>query len=837
MVRWTHTLCSLVLVLFAACGGCGDDADQTGDCLPGESRNPITGACEPGRVGDFADGGQDGGTTDGGGEMDMFRSPFLDMPADIPPEDLCNPDLDSDLDQLSNDCECRLGTDPARADTDNDGIHDGGEDVNMNCSYELGIDTDPRRADTDNDGLNDGDERDAGTDPHDNDSDDDNVDDGPEVHSGCMDPLNPDTDGDSLPDDLEDANGDGMLGTCVNRMYDPVCGGIESDPCSADTDGDGTPDNGEAQFLGCRPEDTANLVDPQFVEDVPGDYKLALDTGVTTGAVASLDAHAFNDAANNYAGFVASLPKPAAANSAEALSANVFGRVGAAYGGAIQRATGRRTQTHDGFAAVVSGVIELSGGLRADTVRDGVLASLAGVGTVSHSTSGSFSAAGGGDPMLVLYQVILRGGADYVVTAVAVPESDYVNPSGASGFRVDDLTGGTSVAQAGEALESECVSYRVDTRPKVDFIWILDGSGSMDDEMSQVRNFATTFTTILQNSNLDWRIGTVSSGCWEIANDVTISPSVKMLYDPPGLQGPCPGAIPQFPMQPPPYVNGRLCNNAFTTDPQVFRSCVDDVRESGPPSSTFPPVGAEPSEHTMTIGAAAIDRASPRSDSDVSKIRVDAAIVLIVVTDEFDQIVQGELGWEDNGGGGGGNDPTLAGGYNQAEVDAVVQPFVNYFLSAEVAATMFGIYWVPGTSCSSAAEAAAGIHTVVGATGGTAGSVCQNDLTATLEEIATASAGIASGLRLRGVPVAPSINTTVGEVQSGMIVDWTRSRADGWDYDAIVNRVTFQGPNPPQTGDRVVIAYRRWEGSIQQCNTDVDCPREQKYRCINGSCL
>ena len=161
----------------------------------------------------------------------------------------------------------------------------------------------------------------------------------------------------------------------------------------------------------------------------------------------------------------------------------------------------------------------------------------------------------------------------------------------------------------------------------------------------------------------------------------------------------------------------------------------------------------------------------------------------------------------------------------------------EFGFSSGVMTTVFGIYWIPGTSCATASEASAGIHSVVSQTGGTAGSVCQSDLASTLQQIAEASAGIASGLRLLGVPVAPSIVTKVGQVSTGSIVELTRSRADGWDYDSIVNRVTFQGPSPPQTGDRVVIAYRRWEGSLRQCVEDIDCPREQKYRCVDGLCL
>jgi hypothetical protein len=89
---------------------------------------------------------------------------------------------------------------------------------------------------------------------------------------------------------------------------------------------------------------------------------------------------------------------------------------------------------------------------------------------------------------------------------------------------------------------------------------------------------------------------------------------------------------------------------------------------------------------------------------------------------------------------------------------------------------------------------------------------------------------------LRGTPAPPSIDVKVGQQSTGNIVPWTRSRDDGWDYDAIVNRVVFNGNNPPQTGDTVVIPYRRWQDSINQCTSDEDCPQEQKLKCIAGVC-
>jgi hypothetical protein len=66
---------------------------------------------------------------------------------------------DADQDGVSDEDEALLGTDPARKDTDGDGLEDGEEAVNRG--------TDPALRDTDGDGFDDDVELAQGTDPND----------------------------------------------------------------------------------------------------------------------------------------------------------------------------------------------------------------------------------------------------------------------------------------------------------------------------------------------------------------------------------------------------------------------------------------------------------------------------------------------------------------------------------------------------------------------------------------------------------------------------------------------------------------------------------------------
>ena len=115
------------------------------------------------------------------------------------------------------------GTDPLKADTDGDGLSDGGE-IN---TYR----TDPLKADTDGDGLSDGEEANAHrTDPLKADTDGDGLSDGEEINTYRTDPLKADTDGDGLNDGAE-----------VNTH--------RTDPLKADTDGDGLSDSVEGPTI------------------------------------------------------------------------------------------------------------------------------------------------------------------------------------------------------------------------------------------------------------------------------------------------------------------------------------------------------------------------------------------------------------------------------------------------------------------------------------------------------------------------------------------------------------------------------------------------------------
>ncbi len=821
--------CALLAMGVMFSVACSDDNNNTGDggptCPAGQTRNPITGQC-------VSDGRVD--PTDPGDMNPDSPDAVRDLPPDVPPTvvevpeaERCDANLDSDADGLSNACECTLGTEPGNSDTDGDGLPDGYEDANQSCRVDPG-ETQPLVADTDGDGVDDGDEVRAGLNPLARDTDGDGIIDGVEFGHVCLNPLSADTDGDGLPDGEEDANKDGLVGTCIDRVYAPLCAQGESDPCKLDTSGNGTPDNQEVAYLGCRDEFINALAQPQLATSQPGDYQLALDPGASIGQVsgiASGQAHAFNHVAGNYAGFIHAGARPSGITTPEQMRDHLLARLRTAFPSATIAASGRRTLTHDGNNALVGArvVIGRPGTPSAD--RDAALSVLAG-GTPAHNAQGTFNPTLG--DLAIVFTVIERPNNKVIITAAAVSNALYQDRASDTGWLIDDAISANSVAGEAATMETACISYVVDDRAKVDFIWIIDGSGSMQALNQRVASYATTFAGILNASNIDWRLGVVNSHCEGIKMDAAIPADVANLYGSTCETINLPFPLP-FPIPMPSAKNGQLCahNNAqFTNNAQLFSGCVDRVARE----STV-------NEHTVTLAPAAIARAMPRSDTDPSKLRPDAATIVVSVTDEFDDLFQSAMGWRDAGQADDPqNDPTLEPSFDSGRLETIVQPFVDYLLRPEIAATVFGLIWVPGQTCGAAAEAAAGIQRVAEKTGGTVGNICDGNLNLVLQRIAEASVGLASNLRLQGSPISSTIDVRVGNVRTAMLEEPPRHRTDGWDYDNVTNGIAFFGPSPPQTRDRVVITYRRWENSIISCSINNPCPPINKQTCIEGIC-
>ncbi len=163
-------------------------------------------------------------------------------------------------------------TDPLQVDSDGGGAQDGAEDLDFDGVVDAD-ECDPTDAsddraclDSDQDGISDADEDLLGTDPNDDDTDDDGLTDAFEL-SGSTSPTSRDTDGDGIQDGTElglpTPQGDGT--DVAIFVPDADAGATTTDPNNPDSDGGSTPDgvedfdrNGQIDAGECNPNLTAD---------------------------------------------------------------------------------------------------------------------------------------------------------------------------------------------------------------------------------------------------------------------------------------------------------------------------------------------------------------------------------------------------------------------------------------------------------------------------------------------------------------------------------------------------------------------------------------------------
>lgn len=177
--------------------------------------------------------------------------------------------------------------------------------------------------------------------------------------------------------------------------------------------------------------------------------------------------------------------------------------------------------------------------------------------------------------------------------------------------------------------------------------------------------------------------------------------------------------------------------------------------------------------------------------------RPSARRVLVFLTDEDDQSVKDS----DDSRCEVAVDPTLAG-------CPVVSDFVALLESEDV--TAFAITGDLPSGCSStsgpgfAEEAGAAYIRAALASGGSFASICAEDLAAAANGIIQSSFGAVSRYELPDTPIAATLRV----VRNGLPLP--RSIHDGWQYDARSNSIVFHGSARPALGDELGVGYRRF---------------------------
>jgi hypothetical protein len=523
------------------------DCDNGQACVMGECRATIgTGAGQGGGAGTGGNGGgtnTGGGTgTGGGGGIVMGCDPNaggLNVTRDTDCDGLsdaeeygtdyngmktnpCNADSDGDgiLDGVemgktssvatacttfTADADPNSKTNPTVQDTDGDGVNDGAEDANRDGRRQP-TETDPVRKDTDCDGYSDGDEL--------------------AMAAGCnTDGTKRDSDGDGLPDGVEGGLqpvGADPTGCMYSAAIYDADSSVKTNACNADSDGDGIQDGAEDTNLNGRVDmgelnpsnmgdgtgpvqqacATANLKPINFHTSGASDVQVALPpdfsevTRLAAGGVES--GFAFFDPATKVAGLAISKTPQGADATAE--EANGRTRITGISAPLTQTFT-----TWDGFAGSVRATYDVSGNQDVKARLNQIAQNYLGM-----NVTGTLPGTGGvTGPFKIVAQYVRRTATRAVVVIAIIPANLY---TGQALFRVDDTANGTALAQFGDFANTQCEVFSATVNAKVDFLWVVDDSCSMQSSQTAVANAGTLFGQKLNAAGLDWRAAGVTTG-------------------------------------------------------------------------------------------------------------------------------------------------------------------------------------------------------------------------------------------------------------------------------------------------------------------------------------
>jgi hypothetical protein len=619
---------------------------------------------------------------------------------------------------------------------------------------------------------------------------------------GVPDWMDPDSDNDGVNDGLEDRNGDGNIGNCLDTCAGPadcgagewcstgqcvsfVCADGETDPYSADTDGDGLLDGVEATFI-CNPrsEDNPNGLKPfktvnsaSAITYSTPDWQVALEPeafeGLVTITAAEAQDSAFlfdlTDPAIELAGFIVTRAATPADSSAVRAAQGAIEdlRPGALTGVTQQavRSSGVRRNSLDGYDSVLGTTLGLTTGLTDVTaLRALVVTKLSGHAPAEVMFPPVGWTGASENQYIVVFQTMLRPELSQIVHMGAVVRLEaYDDRSVPTGYHADDLANGTALARSENGTTVECEQFLTDQNPKADIIWVLDESGSMSDDLANVATNSTTLFNYASTAGLDFRMGVTD-----------MSPAINGMFAS--------------------RMTGTSTGDRWLlpTELTTFQANIQD------PSG--PDFGFD--EYGLTMAQAAITRHTPRDAADAAKVRPDAELVVILVSDEHPQELENADIFPEG-------DPAPATPDQLSDTITEIKPMLDVYEEHDIHLHAI-VVPEPWPACSGGGgEIGYGYIDAVNWFGGLVGSLCQPDLGATMQAIIDDVLGDASPIVLEWVP----ISATISVARDGVIIP--RSRENGWDFAPAANSIVFHGlPFTAGVASEIVVSYQRWSEQV-----------------------
>ena len=630
---------------------------------------------------------------------------------------------------------------------------------------------------------------------------------------GVPDYRDTDSDNDKVPDSQEDPDGDGLVGCCMQTCkklqsswqkkhctlltkdgcgYRQKCQQGKCTPAStfACSEGqsdakkthsfpDGPLDSQLPSFI-CRPGG-AGLTAPGLHRSKAGDWTVALDhrlaykelTGFSPGKAAAV----MDVKKEEVAGFL--VAQDDGAGIQEALADMISRITGMASGGVSLRASGTQHKSHDRYDAVTATTLDLSMPTPTDvsTVRNKLLARI--LGQAPQTLPGPMGAAH--TDFVIRFTTVRRfafakdpktgkllldskgypkdsgeaSGRRLLVLGAVAALARYRDPGQDTGIVVDDLSNGTGLATSAHSITPECdTAVAPRRRGVIDVIWVVDEAPSMAPLKKRVVANALNFFQRALSAGHDFRLAVAG-----------MDPGQKGAFCAP---------------------DGKGQRFLGPKDSALFKACLED-----------PPGKATSAVASLAAVRSAVTAHLPREVEDPQRVRSNAALVIIGVSNRLPQELSAALDADCH-------HACVLSPSEQTAVDNEVAPHMELFsgaLNPEAAAMFHLVGGVCNSPCG--APVSHGYKELVQKLGGQTADICQHNLGNTLQVILDSTMGGCSPMILDHIPISASLLMARNTTQI------PRSRTVGFDYRSNMNSIVMINV-PFIQGDYWAFSYYRW---------------------------
>jgi hypothetical protein len=362
----------------------------------------------------------------------------------------------------------------------------------------------------------------------------------------------------------------------------------------------------------------------------------------------------------------------------------------------------------------------------------------------------------------VLIQATYSSTGSEIIGVGVSSESNYP----ANQATLTNFLNGTNIRNANAVYTAKTDSFTGTADPKVDFLWVVDNSGSMSTEQAAVSNNSVTFFNKLGNKHLDFRLGVIATGGTG-SNKCSFTAATQKGHE--------------------------LFGTGWTTSTNgssAFQSNVNAVGIAGCGDET----GIYSAERALGGHAGVSATVVPRTGS---------KLVMVILSDEGDYY-ECYNGGSKNGDGNGAspcnNGPTPFSFTNNIFKNNDYKVYTITGLSAN---------GQPGTCSDTSSGTAADsgnnafnyYYQLAQTTGGSSASICNSDYSAILDNIVNNAAANSSTYELAKIPVSTSIVVK----KNGVVV--SQNSSNGWLYNASANSIVFSGTAWPNPGDSIEVSY------------------------------